>query len=91
MVTENRKYKLIEEIMKISDDALLSGLEQHFKQYIENFQSISHLVKPTRDKLDIDELIKEQNYQGADKTVIDDLIKDMAIEEPIEELLKMVE
>jgi len=91
MVTEIRKYKLIEEIMKISDDALLNGLEQHFKQYIENFQSISHLVKPTKDKLDIDELIKEQEYKGSDKKVIDELIDEMAIEEPIEELLKMVE
>ena len=43
-----------------------------------------------RTTLDIDVLIKEQKYQGADKAFIDGLIDEMAIETPIEELLKML-
>jgi hypothetical protein len=43
-----------------------------------------------KEKLDIDELIKTQNYQGADKEFIDGLADEMDIEEPIEVLLKMI-
>ncbi len=46
--------------------------------------------KAIREKLNIDVLIKEQNYKGANKKVIDSLIEEMAIEEPIEDLLKMI-
>ena len=56
----------------------------------ENIQSIKHLIKPIREKLDIETLIKEQNYKGADKKGIDNLIDEMAIEEPIGDLLKMI-
>jgi len=56
----------------------------------ENIQSINHLIKPIKENLDIDILIKEQNYKGADKKEIDNLIEDMAIEEPIGDLLKMI-
>lgn len=90
MGIEARKYKLIEQLMNVSDETVIKDLESIFKNYLENIKSIKHLIKPTREKLDVDELIKKQNYQGADKKVIDNLIDKMAIEEPIEDLLKMI-
>jgi len=90
MGIEARKYKLIEQLMNVSDEATIKNLETIFQTYLEGVKSIKHLIKPTREKLDIEELIKEQNYKGADKKRIDTLIDDMAIEEPIEDLLKMI-
>ena len=90
MNIELRKYKIIEELMKISDENVLVKLEMMLKNYMANQESIKYLVKPMRTTLDIDDLIKEQKYQGADKAFIDGLIDEMAIETPIEELLKML-
>ena len=90
MNIELRKYKIIEELMKISDENVLVKLEMMLKNYMANQESIKYLVKPMRTTLDIDVLIKEQKYQGADEAFIDGLIDEMAIETPIEELLKML-
>lgn len=43
-----------------------------------------------KEKLDIDELIKEQNYQGADKAFIDGLVEEVELEGSIEKLLGML-
>ncbi|MGB1206216.1 MAG: hypothetical protein ACPG5B_11250 [Chitinophagales bacterium] len=91
MNIELRKYKIIEELMKISDESILVKLEIMLKNYMTNQETIKHLVKPMRTTLDIDVLIKEQKYQGANKAFIDGLIDEMAIETPLEELLKILE
>jgi hypothetical protein len=90
MTIEARKYHLIEGIMKVSDEGIISKLEQILKDFSEASESIKHLVKPMRKKLDIDELIAEQGFAGVDKTKIDHLIEEMAIEEPIDDLLEMI-
>jgi hypothetical protein len=90
MILEARKYRLMESLMQISDEKVLANLEVLVNTYLQNIASVNHLVKPMKEKLDIDELIKEQNYQGADKDFIDGLADEMQIEEPIEELLKMI-
>lgn len=90
MTIETRKYHLIEQIMKISNDHLLGQLEKVLDEFLEGGKSVSHLVKPMRKKLEIEELIQEQEFKGSDKEVIDHLIEEAAIEEPIEELLEML-
>ncbi len=90
MGIEARKYKLIEQLMNVSDETVLKNLENIFQNYLESITSIKHLIKPINDKLDIEALIQEQNYKGADKKIINNLIDEMAIEEPIEDLLKMI-
>ena len=42
------------------------------------------------ENLDIEQLKKEQNYRGFDKKEVDRLIKEINIQEPIEELLEMI-
>ena len=90
MGIEARKYKLIEQLMNVSDETVLKNLESIFQTYMENITSVKHLIKPIKNTLDIDVLIKEQNYKEANKKVINNLIDEMAIEEPIEDLLKMI-
>jgi|AntRauTorckE5430_2_1112549.scaffolds.fasta_scaffold18503_2 hypothetical protein len=90
MILEAKKYRLMESLMKISDETIFDNLENLVNTYLQNLASVNHLVKPMKEKLDIDELIKTQNYQGADKEFIDGLADEMDIEEPIEVLLKMI-
>ncbi len=90
MTIEMRKYHLVENIIKLSDERLLSQLEEMLHAYQTARQSIRYLAKPMRTTLDIDQLVKEQNFKGVDKSKVDNLIEDMAIETPIEDLLKML-
>lgn len=43
-----------------------------------------------RDKLDINELIKAQDFKGVDKEKMNRLIEEIALDEPIEELIEAV-
>jgi hypothetical protein len=53
-------------------------------------ESLRHLIKSTREKTDIDQLIKEQGFKGIDKAKMDKLVAEIAIEEPIEDLIEMI-
>ena len=46
--------------------------------------------KPIKEKLDLEEIKREQNFEEVDKEEIAALIKEADIQEPIEELLQMV-
>ena len=49
--------------------------------------SLRAFLKPMRKHVTIEELAKEQNYQGTDWDKLNAIARDMAIEEPIELLL----
>ena len=90
MTIEARKYRLISGIMQVSDIAAIEKLEQILKEYSLASDSIKHLVKPMKKTLDIDELVKEQDFKGIDKAKMDRLIAEIDLEEPIEDLLDMI-
>jgi len=90
MNIEVRKYYLIEEIMRVTDEEVLSKFEEILKDYRQNLDSIKYLIRPMRKKTDIDQLVEEQGYKGIDKAKIDQLVEEIGIEEPIEDLLEML-
>ncbi len=51
-------------------------------------QRLALLNKPIRKTVTIEQLATEQNYKGFDNEKANKIIKDLALEEPIEELLK---
>jgi hypothetical protein len=65
-------------------------MSSKIKEYNLAINSIKYFIKPIKEKLDIDELMKAQNYQGADKIFIDALADEMEIETAIEELLEII-
>jgi hypothetical protein len=65
-------------------------MNSKIKEYNLAINSIKHFIKPIKEKLDIDELMKVQNYQGANKIFIDALADEMEIETAIEELLEII-
>ena len=90
MTVETKKYKLIEKITSLQDEEVLNKLELVLKEYSKGNLILMDIVKPIREKLDIEQLKKEQNYQGFDKEEIDRLIKEIDLQEPIEKLLEMI-
>ena len=90
MTVETKKYKLIEKITSLQDEEVLNKLELVLNEYSRGNLILMEIVKPIREKLDIEQLKKEQNYQGFDKEEVDRLIKEIDLQEPIEELLKMI-
>jgi len=90
MTIQNRKYKLIEEIMGLENESMLEKLEGIIREYNDSMESIQHLVAPVRKKTDVEAIIKEQGFTGVNKEEIDRILGEMAIEEPLEELIQMV-
>jgi hypothetical protein len=50
-------------------------------------EMLKKLAKPMRKKMTIDELIKEQNWKPIDRAEFDRLVKELDIQEPLEDLI----
>jgi hypothetical protein len=70
----------LEQAEHINDKATETVDEEDYRQYLS----------PIKDDIDIDEMIKEQNYQGYDSSRAEELAREMDIQEPLDELLKML-
>lgn len=90
MTLELRKYKLIKLITDLNDEATLAKVEQLLHSNDEQDQQLLNLIKPIKETLDIEALMKEQNYSHPTSTELDEIIREADIEEPIEELLEMI-
>ncbi len=89
MTVETKKYKLIEKITSLQDEEVLNKLELLLKEYSSGNATLMEIVKPMSEELDIEQLKLEQNYKGFNKEEVDQLIKEINIQEPIEDLLRM--
>lgn len=90
MTVESKKYRLIEKITGLQDESILDKLALVFEEYSQGSLMLQTIIKPIRQKLDIEELKQEQNYQGFDQEEVDRLIEDIDLQEPLEELLDMI-
>ncbi len=90
MTVQAKKYHIIERITHIDDEKLLDKLEVLIKDYKPVDDALFGLVKPLREKLDIEQLKVEQNYSGFDPEEVEKIIQEMDIREPLDELLEMI-
>ena len=90
MTLEAKKLDLITHITQLDTDELLSQLQALFYQWINKEQLLKSLSIPIRQKTDLDEIMREQNYQGFNRQVFDELIREINIQEPVEELIQMI-
>ena len=81
---------MIEEIMQLTNEQIISKFEEILKDYHQSVDSIKHLVKPSRSETDVDKLIDEQGFKGVDKAKMGQLVEEIGIEESIEDLLAML-
>lgn len=92
MQTEVLKLNLIRYIMEVGDISKLKRMDFMLRNITKGESKVDprKFSKPIREKLDVDELKKEQNYKPIDKKVFFKKIKKLEIEESIEELLEMI-
>jgi hypothetical protein len=83
MTIELLKYAIIQEVTQFKSEWALLKLKEILKELAQK----QLLFKPTRKKMILTELKKEQNYKGANRSIINYAIAQMDIKEPIETLL----
>lgn len=87
-----RKINLIVRITKLDEEDAVRKIEETVelieKQPTEKqLEMLGKLAKPIREKLDIEELIKEQNWKPIDREEFDRLVREIDIQEPLEQLI----
>jgi hypothetical protein len=92
------KLKLIEEIMKLKKEQSLRRIEQEIKslsaaerELEEQTGKLKDLIKPIKKSISIDDMIKEQNYKPIKSDDFYSKVSNLNIEEPLEELLSMLD
>lgn len=89
---DDRKYKLIQEIMRIDREEDLSKLEDQIDAlHGQNNPKFWTAVKPVRKAVTLEELIAEQNYQPISKEEFFQKTNELEFEESLEELLAMLD
>jgi len=86
----HRKQQLIQRIAQIKEEKHLLMLERYVADIEEENIEFEAIFKPAKKTITVEELIEEQNYTGIDKAKMDRLIEEMDIQEPLEDLLKML-
>ena len=89
---EKRKANLIVRISKLDKEesveqveAVVNSIDDHLT--LKQREMLKKVAKPIREKLNIAELKKEQNWKPIDRKEFDRLVKEIDIQEPIEQLI----
>ena len=72
--------KLIKTITSLNNEMLISRLESLIVELNTEENVLLSLSKPMRERLDVEELIKEQNYKHPSKESLDKIIEEADIE-----------
>ena len=86
------KVNLIVKITHLDDEKSLRKIETAIDEVKsqptkKQLEMLNKMAKPMREKLDIEELIKEQNWKPIDRHKFDQLVAELDIQEPIEQLI----
>lgn len=88
---ERRKYKLIQEIIGIDDEAAVARLEGQIKAIQEEDSIWQAAIQPMRKTITLEEMKEEQQYAPIDEKTFFELAEQINIEESIEDLLAMLD
>jgi hypothetical protein len=89
MTIEALKYELFAKIVSIQNEADLQRVREMLESLSKDNDLLYRIVKPVREKITIEDTIKEQDYKGFDRKSFDKLVNEMDIQDPIEELLAL--
>lgn len=87
MTIEALKYELLAKIVSIQSETDLKRVKEMLDSLSEDNALLYRMVKPVREKITVEDMIKEQNYTGFDRNAFDKLVSEMDVTDPIEELL----
>ena len=89
---DSRKYRLIQEIMRLAREEDLSKMEEQIKSiHREEDARFMEAVRPIRASVSLEALIAEQNYQPISAEAFFAKTKELEIEELLEELLAQLD
>lgn len=97
MSLEAKKINVVQIILSIDNEDVIDQISSKIIQMIPSKEKISDetllekYVGIIEEKLDLDKIMKEQDYNGIDIEKMDRLAKEANIEESIEELLEMLD
>ncbi len=86
--TEKRKKRIISKIDRMENDYTLRHIEKIVNKMYESMEITGKVIKPVKEQLNVDEMIKEQNFTGINRLEFDKLISEIDIQEPLIDLLK---
>lgn len=84
---ERRKYKLIQEIISMDDEAAIARIEGQIEAIQKEDNTWHAAIKPMRKTITLEEMKEEQQYIPLDEKTFFELAEKTGIEESIEELL----
>lgn len=88
---DKRKYNLIQAIIYLEDESAISRLEDELVT-IQKAEKLWHsIIKPMRKSITMAEMKEEQHYVPIDEKTFFELADQVGIEEPIEDLLAMLD
>ena len=87
---DSRKYRLIQAIMNMEDEKMLAKFEGLIAADMD-VELLEKMIQPTRPHVTVAELVKEQNYQPIPREEFYQLADELNIQEPIEDLLNMLD
>ncbi|MEZ4963241.1 MAG: hypothetical protein R2830_25695 [Saprospiraceae bacterium] len=82
---KTRKYKLIARIEAVQKEDELNKLEELVEKAWPD-----PVFKPLRKQITLEEILAEQNFRGFNREEIDKIIAEIGLEEPLEDLLAML-
>jgi hypothetical protein len=89
---DTRKVSLIARISALSNEALLRQLEEILNPHAsaDTTDILYRMSRPMRKKLDIDVLIQEQGFKRIDRKKFNRLVREIDIQEPLEQLIAAI-
>jgi hypothetical protein len=85
MSLHSKKLRLIHQILQINDETFIDELIAQIKSKIS-----SQITTPIRPHFDLEAIKRAQGHQPIKKAEFDQLIKELNIQEPLEDLLAML-
>lgn len=85
----DRKYKLIEEIIDLKSENQLDEIEKSISRMKLNGND--KIFREIRKNISVKELVEEQSFISFDRKAFDKLIEELEIEEPFEKLMQMLD
>ncbi|MCW5922033.1 MAG: hypothetical protein KIS77_06820 [Saprospiraceae bacterium] len=85
-----RKQELIQEVSQISDEQEFAQLEETLRKIKARQERIRKYRRPMPKKTDPEAIKRQRGFKGHDKEAFMHLIREMNVQEPVEELLAML-
>ncbi len=89
MTIETLKYEILAKIVSIQNEAVLQQVKELLESVSKENALFYRVVKPIKEKITVEDLIREQNYKGFDRLAFDKLVIELDVQDPIEELLSL--